>query len=224
MRVVSWNANMKFREKWKILDNYYHADLYIIQECEDPNQCENKDYQNFASNSLWIGDMKSKGLGIFTPHDSTITRLSDESHYLRYMLPFEFEDKQFIGIWACANHIEDLVVYLSINHALVKQRPIIMGDFNSSVIWNKKHKNRTHSVMNNMLQKENLMSAYHEITGDQQGKENIATFYMYRHLNKPYHIDYCYCEPQSILNFEVGQYEFWYEYSDHMPIVIELVD
>lgn len=36
MRVVSWNANRKFREKFQMLDDYYQADLYIIQECEDP--------------------------------------------------------------------------------------------------------------------------------------------------------------------------------------------
>ena len=70
MKIVSWNAGMKFREKFKILDEYYHADLYVIQECEDPARTKNKEYQKFAQNYLWIGDNKNKGLGVFASNNS----------------------------------------------------------------------------------------------------------------------------------------------------------
>ena len=95
MKVISWNASMKFREKFKVLDERYHADLYIIQECEDPARCNNAAYKDFARNYLWIGENKNKGLGVFARPGKKLEKIELDSHYLRYMLPFKFE-----GIYA----------------------------------------------------------------------------------------------------------------------------
>ena len=35
MRIISWNANGKFREKFSFILNGA-ADIYVIQECENP--------------------------------------------------------------------------------------------------------------------------------------------------------------------------------------------
>jgi hypothetical protein len=36
-----------------------------------------------------------------------------------------------------------------------------------------------------------IESVYHKYFEQQQGKEAHPTFYLYRHQNKPYHMDYC---------------------------------
>ena len=34
---------------------------------------------------------------------------------------------------------------------------------------------------------------YHQLTGEKEGEETKPTFYMYRHLDKPYHVDHILC-------------------------------
>lgn len=222
MRIVSWNANRKFREKFQILDNYYHADLYIIQECEKPSETKKVAYKDFAENSLWIGHNKNMGLGVFAKKHHLLSQIDVESHYLRYMLPFKYDDQLFLGIWGHDNYVEDLIVYFSMNANFIKEQPIIMGDFNSNVIWDKKHKYRTHSAMNRDLEDMGLFSMYHYISGENQGEEKVSTYYHHRHQAKPYHIDYCYAPIDQVKRLEIGNYETWGTISDHMPMMIEI--
>ena len=64
MKIISWNCNGKFREKFRdILE--LDADIYVIQECENPAESPCVEYVDFAKNHLWIGEHKSKGLGVF---------------------------------------------------------------------------------------------------------------------------------------------------------------
>ena len=37
MKIISWNANCKFREKYKDIAKL-EADIYVIQECENDNR------------------------------------------------------------------------------------------------------------------------------------------------------------------------------------------
>ncbi|HIX02422.1 MAG TPA: hypothetical protein H9861_06670 [Candidatus Ligilactobacillus excrementigallinarum] len=224
MKIVSWNAGMKFREKFKILDEYYHADLYVIQECEDPARTKNKEYQKFAQNYLWIGDNKNKGLGVFARKNKKLEMIEIDNHYLRYILPFKFGNENFFGIWACMRYVEDLVVYFSIYQKMLTKSPIIIGDFNSNVIWDKKHGNRTQTVLNENLEKYGLYSAYHYLNHEKQGEEVQATFYLYRHVDRSYYIDYCYCNLNKMREFEIGNLNKWLSLSDHMPIKVEIND
>jgi endonuclease/exonuclease/phosphatase family metal-dependent hydrolase len=46
---------------------------------------------------------------------------------------------------------------------------------------------------------------------------------MYRHEDKPYHIDYCFASKDlcgKILAVEIGDYKAWMPYSDHVPLSV----
>ena len=59
MKIVSWNCNGAFRKKFEII-SMLGADIYIIQECEDPVRANSEKYAEWATNYLWIGDTKNK--------------------------------------------------------------------------------------------------------------------------------------------------------------------
>jgi hypothetical protein len=49
MKIVSWNANCKFRDKLNIIDTY-GWDVLIVQECENPNTSIDSEYKKWATN------------------------------------------------------------------------------------------------------------------------------------------------------------------------------
>lgn len=74
MRIVSWNCNGAFRKKFESIDSL-HADILIIQECEDPKRCKDSACQLWCSNYLWAGNNKNSGLGVFAKKDIVLNAL-----------------------------------------------------------------------------------------------------------------------------------------------------
>ena len=73
-----------------------------------------------------------------------------------------------------------------------------------------------------ILEKKGLISAYHYFYNENQGEEKQKTFYLYRHLDKGYHIDHCFIHKERIKNYKVLDYKKWLIYSDHIPIMLEI--
>ena len=59
MRVISWNCNLKFKEKFELVSSY-NPDICFIQECEKLSDDFFPDYDYF-----WTGRNEKKGLGIW---------------------------------------------------------------------------------------------------------------------------------------------------------------
>ena len=64
MKIVSWNCAGKFREDYETIFKQ-NADIYVIQECEDPKDAreEYKEYKGFVEkfagkNIFWKGYFK----------------------------------------------------------------------------------------------------------------------------------------------------------------------
>ena len=61
----------------------------------------------------------------------------------------------------------------------------------------------------------------------EHGKEKHPTFYMYRKVEKPYHIDYCFASEEIMNNgfdFSTGEFKDWIELSDHTPITVKIYE
>ena len=109
-------------------------------------------------------------------------------------------------------------------HRLMKNKQTILaGDFNSNTIWDRPRREGNHSALVNLLEARGIHSVYHKHFNMMQGKEQHPTLFMYRQKDKPYHIDYCFASAdlaERIEKVEVGAFEYWSRYSDHVPVMV----
>jgi len=80
-----------------------------------------------------------------------------------------------------------------------------------------------HSSVVKALEEKGIFSTYHLHHKQTQGKEEHPTYFMYRHLNRSYHIDYCFASGDLIdklENVEIGTHEQWAKLSDHNPLIV----
>jgi exodeoxyribonuclease-3 len=73
------------------------------------------------------------------------------------------------------------------------------------------------------LEDKGIYSSYHLHHKQTQGEEKQPTLYMYRHKDKPYHVDYCFVSADmadKIQSVEIGNFDFWIKYSDHVPVIV----
>lgn len=194
----------------------------MIQECENPAEYPSTPYSIFANNYLWTGERNSKGLGIFAKPHIRLQPNNWEKYCLRNFISVNVNNSfDLVAVWACKPYIEEYYIYQSINISKYNDRTVIIGDFNSNAMWDKKHYTRTHSAVVQQLQSIGLYSAFHITNKEQQGKESIPTFYLYRHRDRGYHIDHCFTSPKCIQSYYVDNSPTWLHLSDHVPIILE---
>ena len=135
MKIVTWNCNGAFRNKFNSIREL-DADIYIIQECEDPKRTYDAKYKGWSSNYLWIGDNKNKGLGIFAKSEIDLCPLDwsnkYKDHSVKYFLPCIVNNEfQLLAVWAHRNnspnfgYIGQFWKYLETNFNLVEN--ILLG-------------------------------------------------------------------------------------------------
>lgn len=231
MRIVSWNCNGALRKK---LDQLLKldADIYIIQECEDPSQSNDAHYKAWAVNYLWVGKSKNKGLGIFSRKENLLTPLEWETDGLESFLPCRINnDTTLLAVWTreanspTFRYIGQFWKYLQKHKAkLSPNQTIICGDLNSNACWDVWDRWWNHSDVVKELDEIGIKSLYHLHTEEDQGKETQPTFYMHRKVERPYHIDYAFLSNDfaSSSTLSIGKAEEWLEFSDHMPVVFTI--
>jgi exonuclease III len=235
LKLVTWNCNGAFRKKIETISQL-KADVYIIQECEDPAACTSSFYKEWATNYLWIGDSKNKGLGVFASQQINLTQLAwntvYKDHSVKYFLPCMVNDVQLLAVWTHYNnspnfgYMGQFWKFLQL-HKNQMNNIIIAGDFNSNTIWDEWDRWWNHSDVVRELSEIGIKSLYHMHTKEMQGKETIPTFYLQKKLAKPYHIDYCFASKkyaEKVTGFEIEPFEKWKHLSDHTPMVITMKD
>lgn len=231
MKIVSWNCNGALRKKLHVLRGL-DADVYIVQECEDPKRTIGSEYAEWACNYLWIGENKNKGLGVFAKSDIALRQLDLDPGTFQSFLPCALNDQlTLLAVWTkeasspTFPYIGQMWRYLQEHKAVFAgTNTALIGDFNSNVCWDKWDRWWNHSDVVRELAELDIFSLYHTARGERQGSEIEPTYYMHRKREKPYHIDYAFVSkkwlPASQLT--VGKPDYWLEFSDHMPLIVEL--
>lgn len=231
MRFVSWNCNGALRKKFHLLDDVA-ADVYVIQECEDPARSNDARYIAWACNYLWLGLSKNKGVGVFAKPGITLEAIAQDVLPLEYFLPCKVAGElTLLAVWTreanspTFKYIGQLYKYLQLHGAsLATPKSLLVGDLNSNARWDVWDRWWNHSDVVRSLAEMDIVSLYHQLSGEAQGAELTPTFYLQRKLEKPYHIDYAFASAglTERATLEVGAPSVWLEHSDHMPLLFSL--
>ncbi len=233
MRIITWNCNMAFRKKADFI-LAHKPDILIVPECEHPDKLKFNANTPKPNDILWFGANQNKGLGIFSYSEFRFNVHHSYNPAYRMIIPIEITDGylnfilfavwaynpqdvdyKYIGqVWKAIHYYEDIMKGKNI---------IFAGDFNSNVIWDKLYRKVRHSMVVEKLGSLDIFSTYHTHQNTAQGVGEHPTYFMYRHKNKPYHIDYCFASKfltDKLQSVEIGEYDSWIQHSDHMPLIV----
>lgn len=231
MKIISWNCNGAFRRKYnELFKAYPDADLFIVQECESPDFYNSLEYKTIYQQGFHAGtpDYYTKGIGVFSPHKLWLRRTKCKyANFLMMMsyAPFEVANKKILAVWPHGKYVEEMIDFLRLNDEIITDEFLIIGDTNSSSVFNTHHpRGKNHDILVEMLKQKGLVDAYNYITGEDEGKESQQTFYLHRYPSMPYHLDRAFVAPERIKSFSVAEdRDFWLTLSDHIPIEIEIL-
>ena len=231
MKIVSWNCNGALRKKHDAIDRL-EPDLLIVQECEDPER-STKAYQSWAGNYLWRGDDKNKGIGVFARSELALTRLEWQDDGLQLFLPCNVND-QFVLLAVWTKHanspdfryIGQLWKYMQLHKAEMEgERFLLCGDLNSNKCWDECDRWWNHTDVVREFDEIGIRSIYHNSTGEAQGVETRPTLYHRRNTSKPYYVDSMFASANfyNECQIDVGVPADWLDSSDHMPLMLTII-
>jgi exonuclease III len=233
MKIITWNCNMAFRKKAELI-LAFQPDIVVVPECENLDRLSASQALDAATGRIWYGENPHKGIGIFAFNNYKLELLDCHDPNFRNILPIAVTGGKidFIlwAIWANNPSDKDGAYVTQIWKALpcydhlLDHPTILIGDFNSNTIWDRPRREGNHSALVAKLEARQILSAYHVFYDQLQGKETHPTLFLYRHRDKPYHLDYCFASSEFIAKLKsvtVGAYEDWSMYSDHKPLVVE---
>jgi exodeoxyribonuclease III len=234
MKIITWNCNMAFRKKAAFIVAH-KPDILIVPECEHPDKLLFPIDIPKPTAVLWFGKNLHKGLAIFSYSNFKFKVLDEHNENFKMIIPIAVTGGAFdftlFAIWANNPADRDGHYITQIWKALLQydtllsdKRTVLAGDFNSNSIWDhQKNRLSNHSMVVKFLQDKGIFSTYHAQYKHAQGKEKHPTLFMYRHKDKPYHIDYCFVS-KDLLNklssVKIGAHKKWTKYSDHVPVIV----
>lgn len=230
LKVITWNCNGAFRKKCQHLDQF-DADVLVIQECEDPARSKDPVYESFASNYLWVGPTKNKGIGVFTRRGISLSKIGFDHGQLELFLPVMIGGRwPLLACWTrqanspTFGYIGQLWKLLQMEPTfLSSDTAMVIGDLNSNARWDVWDRWWNHSDVVRQLGTFGLRSAYHQHYSELQGEETRPTLFLQRKSEKPYHMDYGFFgQGWLVKEVQVGRQVPWLEVSDHMPVCFTL--
>ncbi|MDP4215040.1 MAG: endonuclease/exonuclease/phosphatase family protein [Bacteroidota bacterium] len=224
---------MAFRNKAALILKY-KPDILVVPECEHPDRLLFPPGTPKPKDQLWFGKNQHKGLAIFSYSRFRFSVFDDHNEDFKMIVPISVKGGRFdfnlFAIWANNPGDPDGQYITQIWKAIryydrwmANKGTLLVGDFNSNSIWDRPRRAGNHSNVVKLLEDKGIFSAYHLHYKQSQGKEKHPTLYMYRHKDKPYHIDYCFVSADladSLRAVEIGSHRRWTKYSDHVPVMV----
>jgi len=213
------------------------ADIVILQECADWATFSTKAPSIPCSDHDWIGHNHNKGLMVLSFRNFKMRRYGLYSSDFQLFLPLQFYQPfsfNLLAVWAFNNRVPvpnpnssgfpraAIRYYREFLHSAPC---IVVGDFNNSVIWDAPGKESSFANVVEDTTQVGLVSAYHARRGCEFGREPEPTLFWRKSLTQVYHIDYCFVPEQwmhKVRSISVGDPEIWLNYSDHVPLCLEL--
>jgi exodeoxyribonuclease-3 len=235
MKIITWNCNMAFRKKAAAI-LAYKPDILIVPECEHPDKLIFPEGITQPDDVLWFGKNLHKGLAIFSYSGFRLKVQERHNRKLQLILPISVTgpglDFNLLAVWANnpldkdGRYVEQVWKAIHYYDDLLSRSPaVIVGDLNSNTIWDRKSRAGNHSDVVDFLEGKGIRSAYHVHHKQQQGAEKHPTHYLYRHQDRPYHLDYCFISDdlvRRLKSVEVGEFGYWSQFSDHVPVMVTL--
>ena len=142
-------------------------DILIVPECEHPDKLLFNAGTKKPTDTLWFGSNLNKGLGIFSYSDHRFKVLDEHNQDLQMIIPVAVTGGQFdfnlFAIWANnpkdpdGQYVEQ--IWKAIHHydnLLTNEHTVLVGDFNSNTIWDRKYRAGNHSNVVKYLAEKNI--------------------------------------------------------------------
>jgi hypothetical protein len=234
MRLVGWNCSMGLPRKIAALRSLC-PDIAILSEVASPERLRRELPELNDVPIVWVGDNVHKGLAVISFTGSELAL--DQSHQTanQYIAPVRVTGQKSFRLLAVWDHNDrkeglnrrpgPLLRALDDSSDFCQHNDLIVaGDFNNNPQWDKPNGPNNMELIAQELMKRGLVSLYHRATGLEFGAERRGTYWHCRNREMPYHIDYMFVPAtwfESMVSFEIGNFDDWYQFSDHAPLVAE---
>jgi len=229
IRIVSWNCNQGLSRKTdRLLE--LNPDIAVISEAGRETELGDGQLRRAA----WAGRSETKGLAVFVRDgvEADVDASWDDER--EWFLPIRTDLDDGLGVlavWASyggseprSKWVRTLSALQHYRDFLASHRVVVIGDFNNNALWDTTTKPVFGSITDE-LDSSGYESVYHARTGETHGEESAASFYHQRNPKKPYLIDHAFI-PRDwvglVADFKIGHADDWLEYSDHMPLTLDL--
>lgn len=228
MNLVTWNCCRGTLAKKAPLLDALRPDIAVIQECGRP--------ETESDSCVWFGDNPRQGIAICATPPYRVHAMPPRKGIPKFVFAVSITgptDFNLLAVWAKGNqdypYIEGVVKAAGIYRDLILSAPtVLIGDLNSSAIWDSKHpRDLNHSAFVALVKSLGLVSAYHAFCGEDHGREKTPTYYFQWKKQRPFHIDYCFIPEawaSNLRRVEIGGFDEWKQHSDHRPLLVEIAE
>ena len=154
----------------------------VVPEAETQEKIDFEQHVKSPHQSIWIGKNFNKGLLVCSYNKElkiSINKTYSEDY--KYILPIdvEFNEDKFLilAVWtqdtknSYSSYIVQLYRAIKYYKDLFDNKTLIVGDWNSNVIWDHYKKEANHTDVVNILDQVGIESIYHKTRNIEQGKE-----------------------------------------------------